>query len=130
MSDLTNYASCFGHAQPAIQTVVTGSNPVPTDDGVAEVELDAELVLSAAPQLGILRIYEAANDESDYNAEWAQSVQDAVPVVSTSWGACENDIGQQEAQQENTFFMAAVAQGQNIFAASGDSGRAGSYFDE
>ncbi|HZU70223.1 MAG TPA: S53 family peptidase [Ktedonobacteraceae bacterium] len=129
MSDLTNYASCFGHAHPAIQTVVTGSNPVPTDDGVAEVELDAELVLSAAPQLGILRIYEAANDESDYNAEWAQIVQDAVPVVSTSWGACENDIGQQEAQQENAFFMEAVAQGQNIFAASGDSGSAGCYFD-
>lgn len=129
MSDLTNYASCYGHAHPAIQTVVTGSGSVPSDDGVAEVELDAELVLSAAPQLGILRIYEAANDASDYNAEWAQIVQDAPPVVSTSWGECESDLGSQEAQQENVFFMEAVAQGQNIFAASGDSGSAGCYFD-
>ncbi len=130
LSDLTNYASCFGHAHPAIQTVVTGSDPVPTDGGVVEVELDAELVLSAAPQLGILRIYEAANGPSDYNAEWAQIVQDAPPVVSTSWGECESDLGQQEAQQENAFFMEAVAQGQNIFAASGDSGSAGCAFDQ
>lgn len=129
MSDLLNYVSCFGHGHTAISTIVTGQGSVPTDAGVAEVELDAELVLSAAPQLGMLKIYEAANDTADTNAEWARIVQDAPPIVSTSWGECEQDVGQQEAQQENIFFTAAAAQGQSIFAASGDSGSAGCAFD-
>jgi kumamolisin len=130
MSDLTNYASCFGHAHPAIQTVVTGKGAVPSDSGVLEVELDAQLVLSAAPQLGILRIYEAANDAADYNAEWAQIIADAPPVVSTSWGNCEQNVGQQEASQENTFFAVAAAEGESIFATSGDSGSAGCAFSQ
>jgi hypothetical protein len=128
-SDLTNYVSCFGHGHTVIQTVVTGKGAVPTDGGVLEVELDAELVLSAAPQLGILRIYEAANDTADINAEWAQIIADAPPIVSTSWGDCEQSVGQQEAQQENTFFAIAATEGESIFAASGDSGSAGCAFD-
>src|SRR6266478_2656612 len=128
-SDLSNYVSCFGHGHTAIQTVVTGKGAVPTDGGVLEVELDAELVLSAAPQLGILRIYEAANDTADINAEWAQIIADAPPIVSTSWGDCEKSVGQQEAQQENTFFAIAATEGESIFAASGDSGSAGCAFD-
>src|SRR5205807_4857159 len=88
--------------------------------------------LSLHDALPILKIYEAANDpnsNADYNAEWAQIVQDAPPVVSTSWGACEQDVGLQEAQQENTFFTVAAAQGQSIFAASGDWGSAGCAYD-
>ena len=129
MNDLLTYASCYGHSRTPVRTIITGSGHVPTDGGVQEVELDAELLLSAVPQLGTLDIYEAANDTADYNAEWAQIIADAVPVVSTSWGDCERNIDPQEIQQENIYFMAAVAQGQSIFAASGDSGSAGCEFD-
>ena len=128
-SDLLNYASCYGHAQTSIQTIVTGSGQVPMDSGVTEVELDAELVLSAAPKLGQLKIYEAANDTADYNAEWAQIIQDSPPVVSTSWGECEDNVGWPEANQENIFFEAAASEGMSVFAASGDSGSAGCAFD-
>jgi kumamolisin len=129
VKDLNYYEACFGQSHAAIQTIATGQNPVPSDKGVLEDELDAELVLSTAPGLGILKIYEAANDTADYNAEWARIIQDAPPIVSTSWGACEKNIGLQEAQQENIFFAEATAQGQTIFAASGDSGSAGCYFE-
>src|SRR5437764_5743356 len=125
MSDLTTYASCYGHSHTPIYTIVT-HGPAPTDSGVAEVELDAELVLSAAPKLGQLKIYEASNDSTGYNDEWAQIIQDDPAVVSTSWGSCEADLGQSEAIYENNnFFMAAAAQGQSVFAASGDTGSAG-----
>jgi kumamolisin len=125
MSDLTTYASCYGHSHTPISAIFTGSNPISTDDGVVEVELDAELILSAAPQLGLLKIYEAANDFADYNAEWAQIIQDAPPIVSTSWGQCEETLGQDEALQEDVYFIVAAAQGQSIFAASGDDGSTG-----
>ena len=52
--------------------------------GAIEVELDMELVLSAAPHLASLRVYEAANDSVDALAEWSRIVSDAVPIVSTT----------------------------------------------
>lgn len=124
MSDLTHYAACYGQSHTPVQTVVVGSNPVSTDGGVVEVELDAEMILSAAPHLGRLVIYEAANTDAGSLAEWAQIVQDAVPVVSTSWGQCEALMNPQVAQEENVLFTAAAVQGQTIFAAAGDTGSA------
>ena len=129
-SDLTAYAACYGHSHTALQTVVAGSSSVASDSGIVEVELDSQLILSAAPKLGRLVIYEAGNDEADRLAEWAQIVQDAVPVVSTSWGDCELNMDPSEIQQENVLFTAAAAQGQSVFAASGDSGSAGCAFDQ
>ncbi len=128
-SDLTAYASCYGHSITPVQTVVTGSSAVPSDGGIIEVELDAQVILSAAPKLGRLVVYEAGNNEADYLAEWAQILQDAVPVVSTSWGVCENDLALSDAQLENEMFTAAAAQGQTVVSASGDSGSAGCAFD-
>lgn len=124
MNDLTAYASCYGHSHTNIQTITVGSEPVSTDGGVTEVEMDAELLLSAAPQLGSLRIYEAANTDAGSVAEFAQIVQDAVPVVSDSWGQCELLVDPQMVAQENQLFTEAAMQGQSIFAASGDSGSA------
>ena len=130
LGDLQHYASCYGQSHTTIQTIVSGSGRVAADNGMMEVELDAELILSAAPHLGMLKIYEAANDTADYNAEWAQIIQDAPPVVSTSWGNCEKAVGAQEIAQENTYFTVAAAQGQSIFAASGDSGSTGCAFNQ
>jgi len=128
-SDIATYAACYGQSHTSIQTVKTGSGPIASDNGMVEVELDAELALSTAPKLGTLVVYEAANDFTDYNAEWAQIVQDAPPIVSSSWGLCETDFGQSLVQTEGQFLQAAAIQGQSIFVASGDSGSSGCYFD-
>lgn len=50
LNDIKNYESCFGHSHTSIQTIIT-HGPVPSDLGQIEVELDAELILSAAPLL-------------------------------------------------------------------------------
>jgi Pro-kumamolisin, activation domain len=128
-TDLTAYASCFSQRHTAIEAIPAGALPVPTDAGLAEVELDAEVVLSAAPALGNLKIYEAANDVNSAIAEWARIIQDAPPIVSTSWGLCEQDTSTMLIQQENALFKIALAQGQSIFSASGDSGSTGCAFD-
>jgi Pro-kumamolisin, activation domain len=134
LSDITAYESCYGHSHTNIQTIVTGPDPIPADKGMIQVQSDAELVLSAAPSLGTLKIYEAGTKNSvvDYNAEWTQIVQDAPPVVSTSWTRCEKDVlllDPHELDQENTFFTAAAAQGQSIFSASSNGGSSGCFFD-
>lgn len=132
-SDLSAYAACYGQSHTHIYPILIDGGPLPpppggTDQGVIEVELDAELVLSAAPALGQLDIYEAPNTIQGYNDEWAQIIQNNPPVVSTSWGDCESDLIQQEpgeVQQENQYFMIAAAQGESVLAASGDSGSTG-----
>ncbi|HLX39841.1 MAG TPA: S53 family peptidase, partial [Ktedonobacteraceae bacterium] len=128
MSDITTFASCYGHSTSPVRIVpVDGGPPPPAsgDQGPVEVELDADIALSMAPGLGQLKIYEAPNTQQAYDDEWAQIIQDNPPVISTSWGSCESDVGQQEATTENNDFLLGAAQGESIFVASGDTGSTG-----
>lgn len=121
-SDILAYAQCFGGGSVPLENVILdGFNGQP-GAGAVEVELDIELLLSQAPHLAKVLVYEAPNTTQGYNDEFARIVSDRTPVVSVSWGDCEKNMGQQELQQENTFFQQAAAQGQSILVASGDSG--------
>ena len=121
-ADINAYTSCFGGSGVAIHRIpVDGGVPLDQNQGAIEVELDMDMVLSAAPHLANLDVYESAGTDADYIDEWAQVVNDRVPVVSTSWGACEADFTPL-VQAENSLFMIAAAQGQSIFAAAGDDG--------
>ncbi|MHB8600733.1 MAG: S53 family peptidase [Ktedonobacteraceae bacterium] len=129
MSDISAYEACYGQSRASITTIVSSGTP-PTDSGVAEVEFDAEVVLGLAPKLGQVRVYEAGNDFTDINNQWARIVQDAPPIVSDSWGNCEADIGPTEIQAESNYFLAALVQGQSIFVASSDAGSSSCYFNQ
>lgn len=121
-SDVQTYTQCFGGGNVSVSNVVLdGFNGQP-GQGAVEVELDMEVIMSMAPKLGKLLVYEAPNTTQGYNDEFARIVNDRTPVVSVSWGDCETNMTQQEVQQENTFFQTAAAQGQTILVASGDSG--------
>lgn len=132
-SDISTYESCYGKSKTNIATIKVGTDPIPADKGMIQVESDAELILSTAPTLGQLRIYETGVSLADYNGEWAKILADSPPVVSTGWYTCESDILQSdpnELSQENAYFTAAAAQGETILAASGNSGSSGCYFDK
>ncbi|MGB8346118.1 MAG: S53 family peptidase, partial [Ktedonobacteraceae bacterium] len=130
-SDVTNFDNCYGQSHtPIIVTTVDGGAPPPSkgdNGGAIETETDAELVLSAAPKLGQLRIYEAPDSGTGPLDEWQKIVNDDPAVVSTSWGDCELNGTESEALAEAAFFKQAAAQGESIFAASADSGSAGCY---
>jgi subtilase family serine protease len=120
--DIQAYTQCFGGSSvPLSNVIVDGFNGQP-GTGAIEVELDIEAILSMAPHLQKLLVYEAPNTTQGYNDEFARIVSDRTPVVSVSWGDCEINMGQQEAQQENKYFQEAAAQGQTILVAAGDSG--------
>src|SRR5579883_893710 len=121
-SDIQAYAQCFGGANVPLQNVVLdGFNGQP-GAGAIEVELDIEVLLGMAPNLSKILVYEAPNTTQGYNDEFARIVKDRTSVISVSWGDCEKNMGQQEANQENQFFQQAAAQGQTILVAAGDSG--------
>ncbi len=121
-SDIQAYAQCFGGGNVPLQNVILDGFNGQAGAGAVEVELDIELILSMAPNLAKLMVYEAPNTTQGYNDEFARIVKDRTPVVSVSWGDCEKNMGQQEANQENQFFQQAAAQGQTILVAAGDSG--------
>ena len=127
--DIAAYTACFGGSGTIIKTIPIDGYNGAAGVNASEVELDIETILGLAPHLARLNVYEAADTSLvAYNDAWARIVNDATPVVSTSWVFCEQGPGMtSEIQQENIFFQAAAAQGQTILAASGDLGSTGCY---
>lgn len=133
--DIKAFNDCFG-LRNAVSTVKVAGGPTlpPTyTTGVGlESALDIEVVAGIAPGAAI-KVYQGPDNASstDYLATYRQMVtDDAVQVISTSWGICETDMqawdpGMRSAEA-NVFAMAA-AQGQTVVAASGDSGSTGCY---
>lgn len=107
------------------------------DSGSGETALDVEQSGGLAPQANVI-VYDAPNAGSGYLDAFAKAVSDnKADSISTSWGSPEiyqfaalnvdgasntdtSDAG--DLQAFHQVFMEAAAQGQSIFAASGDSG--------
>jgi subtilase family serine protease len=93
--------------------------------GDVEVQADIEQDLTIAPDTDSILVYNAPNDETGQTSldEYATIAnQDIADSISSSWGECEADAGLGYAQAENTIFEQMAAQGQSMFAASGDTG--------
>jgi subtilase family serine protease len=93
--------------------------------GDIEVEADIEQDLTIAPDASHLLVYNAPNDETGQTEldEYATIAnQDIADSISSSWGLCEPDAGVAYAQAENVLFEQMAAQGQSMFASSGDTG--------
>ena len=125
-SDLTRFDSCyFGADHSSRVSVVEVDGGAGAGPGSGEAALDVEDVSAIAPDAQI-RVYEAPNTTSGFVDTYNQIVaDDAARVVSTSWGLCEADelrYAPGVLAAESYLFEEAAAQGQTIFAASGDAG--------
>ena len=108
-------------SNPAKVTVDGGSGAL--GDGEVEVELDIEVVQAIAPGAAI-SVYEAPNTDAGEQDMYAAMVSADIPVISTSWGASELDRTSANITAVDTVLKQAAAQGQSVYAASGDSGSA------
>jgi hypothetical protein len=125
--DISTYEACFGLTNAFTVDPVDGGAPSGAS-GTGEADLDAEEAMTQSPSANVIS-YEGPNSSTGAYAVWNQIVaDDTAQVVSTSWGMCEADAesgGVQDAY--STLFKEAAAQGQSIFAASGDSGSEGCF---
>ncbi|QMU77516.1 S8/S53 family peptidase [Streptacidiphilus sp. PB12-B1b] len=119
-SDVTTYDKKFS-LTPSTPVVVKSDGGTTDTSGEDEVELDIEVVQALAPGATI-KVYEAPNSDAGEAAVYAQLVSDDVPDISTSWGQDEAAETASNRTALNTDFQEAAAQGQSIYAASGDSG--------
>ena len=123
--DVAAFQNCLG-MRPSVTRVKVDGGTSDTS-GAGEVMLDADIVMSLAPNASIL-VYVAPNTASGALDEYRAIVNDdRAQVVSVSWGLCEADEGSADARAENNLFKQAAAQGQSVFAASGDDGSADCY---
>jgi kumamolisin len=140
-SDISTWAQTFygSHYRPRLVDINVDGGPLapntsqcPTGDscfygygGDVEVEADIEQDLSVAPDTGSVLVYNAPNDttgQTELDEYTAIANQDTADSVSSSWAICEPDAGLGYAEAENLVFEQMAAQGQSMFASSGDTG--------
>jgi uncharacterized protein YkwD len=120
-SNIDTYDRQFGLTPGPLITVPVDGGTTSTY-GQDEVELDIEIVQALALHSSVL-VYEGPNGGPGIDDTYTRIVaDDRAQVISTSWGACEAAQGASELQYEDMLFQEAAAQGQAIFAASGDNG--------
>ncbi|MBV9046635.1 MAG: putative Ig domain-containing protein [Solirubrobacterales bacterium] len=125
-SDIAAYQQCYGtSASVSYVEVDGGPGSASGSDSGLETDLDVETVIGLAPKANVI-VYQgppaSANAKGPLDT-YSQIVNDdKANIVATSWGSCEQDLQPNVAQQENTLFEEAAAQGQTILAAAGDDG--------
>ncbi|HEY5250463.1 MAG TPA: protease pro-enzyme activation domain-containing protein, partial [Acidimicrobiales bacterium] len=118
-SDIQAYETCYGISNPV--TNIPVDRGAGSGAGSVEAALDIENVAGLAPGTSI-KVYTGPPTSSGIDIYNTMVQSDSVQVLTTSWGLCESAFTQQAASAEATIFKVAAAQGQTIFAASGDSG--------
>ncbi len=117
---------------PTVQTVLIGGydgTPLSVD-GQLEATLDVDMALALAPKSTIIVYEDNPNTDPNpfvntYQAMANATADDGTPllqVISTSTGYPETLQDQATLTSENAIFQQMAAQGQTIYAASGDSG--------
>jgi subtilase family serine protease len=118
-SDIKQYQKCYWTHTSITTTSVDGG---PINPQIGEAALDIEDVIGLAPQASI-NVYEGPNTSQGQFDTYQQIITDNTSqVISTSWGMCEQALGETAAGAENMLFEEAMIQGQTIFAAAGDNG--------
>jgi kumamolisin len=129
-AEVANYINRYFRGDRRIATIsripVDGGPGGPSGgNGELEVVLDIDMNLALAPHAKNIYVYEAPNSAAGIVDEYNRiAVDDKAQVVSTSWGIWEDEFGSSHAMQdvENSIFQEMAAQGQSVYAATGDYG--------
>ncbi|MFB7665253.1 protease pro-enzyme activation domain-containing protein [Kitasatospora sp. NPDC056138] len=119
-SNIAAYDKYYGLTPPT-PTVVNAGGGTTDLSGQGEVELDIEVIHALAPGANV-KVYEAPNSDAGEVALYSKLVSDNVPVISISWGIYEAGETASNRVAVDADFKEAAAQGQSVYAASGDSG--------
>jgi kumamolisin len=121
-SNIASYDSQYGLASPAPTVVGVDGGTTTLGNAEVEVELDIEVVQALAPAATI-KVFEAPNsDRGVIDAYNAMATSNTTASNSTSWGLCEANSTASTIASESQIFAQMAAQGQSLYAASGDSG--------
>jgi hypothetical protein len=121
-ADVDQYLSFYGLGAPKYSNVLVDGATNTPGAGAIEVELDMEVVSAIAPG-ATQKIYIGPNSFGGVIDTYNKIVTDNIAkVTSTSWGICELSAGTAFLTSLDNVFAQGAAQGQAVFAASGDYG--------
>jgi subtilase family serine protease len=127
-SDWATFRSMMGLPPNAPQIIVNGTDPGDLGGGEdTEADLDVEWSGAVAKNASILFVTSQTTGSTDGVTLSAQHIVDnnLAPVMSTSFGECEQDLGSSENTFYNNLWQQAAGQGITSFVSSADSGAAG-----
>ncbi|HUO32421.1 MAG TPA: protease pro-enzyme activation domain-containing protein [Bryobacteraceae bacterium] len=124
LSDIESFRTMFGLPtnNPTVTLIPGSKDPgiLESSGDLSEADLDLELSGAVARNATIIFV----NSTDVINSLQYAIDQNLAPIVSTSYGDCELDEGAAASQALEQVAEQANAQGQTIFAASGDDGAA------
>lgn len=126
-ADVAQFRAVAGLKANNPQVILAGGDPGLVDGDQDESTLDVEWAGAVAPAASV-RFEPAAStattDGVDLSAAYIVNHLSA-PVMSTSYGSCEQDMGAAELSFYNSLWEQAASEGISSFVSSGDSGAAG-----
>jgi hypothetical protein len=129
LSDVAAFQKIFGLAANPPNMVENGADPG-FDHYLglgAEATIDAEWASAVAPGAIIDMVVtgpQYTSDPAELSAAFAVD-QNLAPILSASFGNCEQNLGSVQAALWNQVWEQAAAQGISVFVSSGDAGAAG-----
>lgn len=128
LSDLQIFRIAFGLPANAPEIILDGADPGNLfGSEEAEADLDIEWSGAIAPKATVKFVLSGSTNSTDGADLSAQYIVDnnLAPILSSSFGECEQFLGQAENAFYNNLWEQAAAQGITVIVSSGDSGAAG-----
>ena len=121
--DIAAYENYFNLPEVPLMNVLVNGFSGHAGNGASEVTVDIELMIALAPGASQIIVYEGTNtDPGTLDTYNRIATDNSAKQISTSWGQSESQSSTALLNSENSIFQEMAAQGQSIFAASGDSG--------
>jgi Pro-kumamolisin, activation domain/IPT/TIG domain/Subtilase family len=124
--DIGGYEVCFGVSTSVSYSQVDGG--VGTGAGGGEAALDIENIIGLSPDVTI-DVYQGPDSLTSFADIWDAMITSGDPVLSSSWGICEDFADPTQVAAEAELFEEAASQGQTVLAAAGDDGSTDCYAD-
>ena len=127
VSDVAAFRSATGLSENNPTVILAGANPGLVSGDQDESTLDVEWSGAIAPAATVKFVVGESTQTTDGVDLAAQYIVNhaTAPVVSTSYGSCEQDMGSTELAFYNALWEQAASQGMSAFVSSGDSGASG-----
>jgi pseudomonalisin len=127
-SNWATFRSSFGLSVNDPQVVLNGSDPGDIgadEDGEADLDVEwSGAVAKNATVKFVVSKSTLSTDGVDLSAQYVVE-NNLAPVMSTSFGSCESDMGTSENAFYNNLWQQAASQGITSFVSTGDAGAAG-----
>ncbi len=127
IQDIRDFRNVMGLPANDPQVIVNGDDPTTLSyNDTIEALLDTTWAGAVAPMAQIIVVASQSNFADGVDVSAAYIVDhNLAPIVSTSFGACEQNMGPTQTAFYNSLWQQAAAQGITSFVSAGDNGGAG-----